>query len=264
MFQSFTGTLWSLVPPDPWSHPNPQRPARSTPDSLGTMPTPRVLSAPTLFLIIAVLSGGALTGCKGNRSDLAIRESGDRAYTEGDYAKAVTDYTEYYNLKPQDALANYNLGRALVRNGQPDLGREKLYLAYSIRPANDDYLVAYADSLVATNRKAELYGVLREKIVGRGTTGDYLRLADYARKVGDADQAEQALITASRLEAGASKDIHMRLSDFYAAEKAETKAVERLRMAYYLDPADPKIIDRARALGEVPGPTFGLRPAEMP
>jgi tetratricopeptide (TPR) repeat protein len=227
------------------------------------MPTPRLRSVPAAVLLAAAFSL-TLTGCKGQRSDIAIAEAGDRAYTEGDYAKAVADYTEYYNLKPQDARANYNLGRALLKDGKPDLGREKLYVAYSIRPQSDEYLEAFADSLVATNRKDELYRVLRERIVGRGATKDYIRLADYARKVGDADQAEQALITASRLEGGASKDIHLRLSDFYASEKAEAKAVERLRMAYYLDPADPKITDRARALGEVPGPTFGMRPVEMP
>jgi hypothetical protein len=216
-------------------------------------------------LSIALLAATlALSGCKsGSRSDLAVRESGDRAYTEGDYAKAVADYTEYYNLKPQDARANYNLGRALVKNGQPEQGREKLFVAYSIRPQSDEYLEGFADSLVATNRKDELYRVLRERIVGRGATTDYLRLAEYARKVGDADQAEQALITSSRLEGGMSKDIHMRLSDFYASEKAETKAIDRLRMAYWIDPVDPKITEKARALGEIPGPTFGKKPAEI-
>lgn len=238
---------------------NPQRPGPVRPDNLGTMPTSRLLRAPAIFVLAAAT---LLTGC-GGKSDLSMREAGDRAYTEGDYAKAVEQYTEYYNLKPQDARANYNLGRALLKNGQPAQGREKLYVAYSIRPQSDEYLTGYADALVATENKEELYRVLRERIVGRGATSDYLRLADYARQIGDADQAEQALITASRLEGGASKDIHLLLSDFYAAEKAETKAVDRLRMAYWLDPVDQKITDKARALGEVPGPTFGLRPAEM-
>ncbi len=233
------------------------------------MPTPRSprFLYPLVALALLAAAVFVLTGCESSsngRSDLAVREAGDRAYVEGDYAKAVADYTEYYELKPQDARANYNLGRALVKNGQPDLGREKLFVAYSIRPASDEYLEGFADSLVATNRKDELYRVLRERIVGRGATSDYLRLADYARKVGDADQAEQALITASRLEGGTDKKIHMLLADFYTSEKAEKKAVDRLRMVYYLDPTDPKVVERAKALGEVPGPTFGLRPAEMP
>ena len=53
----------------------------------------------------------------------------------------------------------------------------------------------------------------------------------------------------------------LRLSDLYKDAGARQKAVDALRVADYIAPKGERVISRIRDMGEVPGPTFGLPPA---
>lgn len=219
-------------------------------------------SSRTVLGIGCLVAVACLSACSQQRSLLAVRESGDRNYTRGDYQAALTDYKEFTERLPGDPTGRYNLGRAYLAAGQPVHARENLFIAHSQRPDSDEYFDALCESLLAAGQHEELYRIARQRALDRQGVGDYLRVARYTQRIGDADQTEQALITAARLDGGSSASVQMALVDFYESIGDRERAMERLRMAYYLDAADPAVSRRIRGYGEIPGPTFGMRPAE--
>ncbi|HYE01721.1 MAG TPA: tetratricopeptide repeat protein [Phycisphaerales bacterium] len=220
------------------------------------MPNPRLLVP---MLLLAAMT--ALAGCTG-RSTLAVQEDADRAFARGQYAQAAADYEEFTRRLPGDAGGRYRLGRTYLKLNRPLPAREQLYMAYSQNPDRDEYVEALADALYAAGQHEEMYRVLRQRALDRGRPEDYLRLAAFAQKVGDADEARQALLTAARLDKGRSAKVQLSLADFYTSIGDRQNAVQHLRYAAFLAPTDASVQDRARALGEVPGPSFAAPPPE--
>lgn len=225
------------------------------------------------FLIPAVLSAASvfsaanlafLPGCTKERSLSAVRESGDLAMRERRFDDAAVDYAEYADRRPGNAGVHANLGRALLESGRAPEAAEQLRLAYALKPTDDATLDALADGLLAAGQHDELYRLLRDTVESQGRVSDYLRLGRFAERMGDRDEAVTALLTGARLDAGKSAAPQLALAEFYEAAGDRAKAVERLRMAYWIDPNATGLGTKLRSFGEVPGPTAGLRPAEMP
>lgn len=214
--------------------------------------------------LLGLLTAAALlTACGGQRSLIAVKESGDRAYDRANYDAALVDYQEFVERLPGDPTGRFRLGRTYLKLGRPLQAREQLFIAHSQNVDDDEVAEALAESLYAAGQHEDLYKLLRNRALDRGEIEDYLRLAHFAQRTGDADEARQALLTAARLDKGKSPAVQMELVNFFESIGDRDSALERLRMAYYLAPSDGKIKDRIRAYGDVPGPSFAVRPPEQ-
>ena len=82
--------------------------------------------------------------------------------------------------------------------------------------------------------------------------------------MGNADEAQQALLTAAKLDAGKTINPQRALADFYGSVGDRERQVRRLRMAYHIEPANAELLREIRRVGEIPGPSFGIPPEELP
>lgn len=192
------------------------------------------------------------------------RTYGLAAIERGDGPDAVANFETYVLLRPHDPKGRYNLGRSYLMDAKPGSAREQMFLAYEIDSDNEVYIRGYADALVATGERARLYEHLRAIATKRNTVESYLLIAEYANLLGDVDETEGALLTAAALDRGQTMEVQLKLADFYGQIGDSERQIERLRMAYFLDPGSEAIIDRATALGEIVGPSWRLRPQERP
>lgn len=213
-------------------------------------------------LIAVALSAALLSAC-GNRPLHVVLRDADEAYTRGDFAAAKTDYTTYVTRRPEEVDVRYRLGRTLIAAGEPRPAIEHLNICTDVSPLNDEYLDAQAEAMYQAKENAALQALLARAASERGRVTDYIRQGRYAVKLGNLDEAQQALLTAAKLDQGKSWQVQAELANFYGAVGDRNKQIRRLRMAYFLNPANPKLSDEARRLGEVPGPTFGLQPQEF-
>lgn len=232
------------------------------------------------YVTPVVLGMGLVAGCASNGTDEdptsqqagepryrhpnVYRVYADGAMNRGDFAAAVKNYETYVLLRSSDASGRYDLGRAHLAAGNPGSAREQMLIAHQMEPNNDEYVRGYADSLLATGETARLYEHLRSVATLRNRVEDHLRIADYANQLGDVDETEASLLTAAALDRGRSFEVQLRLADFYGQIGDNERQIRRLRMAYFLDSDSDAIVDRATALGEIPGPSWRLRPTERP
>jgi tetratricopeptide (TPR) repeat protein len=215
----------------------------------------------TTLSLAATLTVVSLAGFGCERSLVALRDDGDKALIRGDYERAIADYTEYLDRRPGNPNVHAGLGRAYLAKGDTAHAREQLLLANSLRIEDDAILESLCDALVADKANTDLIRILRQRSIDRGLPSDFHRLGAYAQKIGDVDEAQRALITASRLENGMNVDTQIALSDLYAAVGNKPEALRRIRMAYALKPMDKRVGDRIAAMGEISGPSFALSPS---
>lgn len=223
-----------------------------------------------LALILTLASAGLsnLSGCKsgvnaGDRPLHAMRQDGDVRYDVGNYSEAATHYQQYVDAKPNDADIHYKLGRCYVEMGDYRRAKQHLQVAYDLAPDNEDYIDALADDMARAGENEQLSAFLIKVVNERGRASDYLRLGQYSMKIGTVDDAAAALLTAAKLDGGVNARYQFALARFYQHVGDQTHEVERLRMAYFLAPNNQEVRERARALGEIVGPTWALRPVEQ-
>lgn len=220
--------------------------------------------SPTLRLAIPalLLTAFALPGCSHQRPLHTIRASGESHLYYGEYDAAIADYREYLERMPQDHKARFDLGQALLKSNRPNEARKEFKIASDIEPLNDTYYDAYAEAMLQSGSKGELSTTLRRRAETTGRVQDWSRLGTFSARLGNADEAEQALLMAARLDQGRSASVQRDLASFYGTVGRRDRQIERLRMAYYLDPKNEALIEQIRQAGEIPGPTFGRPPAE--
>jgi predicted Zn-dependent protease len=215
---------------------------------------------------IRVLAGGlvvaVLFGCNTPRPLPTVQEQGDRAFRDGNYAMAREEYKEYSTRKPGEAAVELQLARTYLELGDPQEALFHAQQAYDLRPGDDEYIETYAQALLAAGRTDQVHRFLRNMAQDRGRVGDYIRLGRFAAKMGDADGAEHALTTAAVMDRGRTAEPQLALADFYRSIGDGEHEKERLRMALYVDPQNADVMQRLRAMGEIPGPSLALRPAE--
>lgn len=203
-------------------------------------------------------------GCSQERPVWKIRADADLAYEAGKYEAALPDYQQYVDIKPNDPSGQHALGKTYLALKQPKAAREHLQIAYDVVPSNDEYIESYAQALYEAGEPETLMTFLTRVTNERGTVADYLRLGRYAGRIGQADEALQALTTAARLDQGQSLEPQLALADFYRSVNDRTNEIRRLRHCLYLAPGDEGVIARIREAGEIPGPSFMARPEEAP
>ncbi len=213
--------------------------------------------------MIALLTLCLLSGCATQRALPTVRESGDRFYSRGQYQEAAADYKEYTDRKPGEPAVQLMYAKTLLALHQPAPAVEHATIAYDQHPNDDEYIETRAQALFEAKKTDELDRFLRGMTAGRGLPADYIRQAKYSLKLGDADSAATALKVAARIDGGKTAAPQIAFADFYHSIKDQPNEIKRLRMALYLDPKDPQISNRLRALGEIPGPSLAMPPEEI-
>src|SRR5205085_7095420 len=122
---------------------------------------------PLAALILAAATAMLLSGCTEHRSLAAVRESGENAYTRGDYPGAVKDFQEFTDRIPGNSLGHYWLGKTYVALGKPKEGREQLEIAYTSNLEDDRVFDALCDALYNDKKNDELFRLLRQRTTDR-------------------------------------------------------------------------------------------------
>lgn len=214
-------------------------------------------------LILGALSVATLAGCSGQRPLHRIKADAEHHLKYGRFEEAQADYEIYLAQRPDSAQTRYELAQAYMATNQPRKAIRELQICTDVYPLNDDYLDLQANAMYQAGDRDALVTLLTRQTSERQRPSDYLRLGTYQGFLGNADEAEQALLTAAKLDGGQSLKYQRALVDFYKGIGDTAKYVERLRFCYYLAPLDPAINEAIRAAGEIPGPTFGRAPVEM-
>lgn len=225
-----------------------------------------------LFSAVALAGVLSLASCQTNRPLDYVRQSGDEHYSHQRYAQALTDYEEYTERAPGDARGNYDLGRTLLQLNRVSEAIPPLWVAYDVDSTRPEYVNTLAEALcraaesatVDLGERAELYRFLNARVKQFPTPEEFIRLGKYAERLGDADEALTAYLTAARIDLGQSLAPQLALAEFHLARGDREEGLRRLRMALYLDQTNAEIAAKIRAQGEIPGPTFALQPAEAP
>ncbi|HWB18982.1 MAG TPA: tetratricopeptide repeat protein [Phycisphaerales bacterium] len=212
------------------------------------------------ILLVACSLTLALSGCQTSRPTDAIRDHGDFLFDHGQYAEAADEYTEIVHRYPGDWQAQHRLGVCLMHTNQLPQARSALETAYSARRNDSQVASDLAEVMYRQGDTNRLFALLRERAEATHSTRAYEQLADYAMQAGDPDSAKSALETAIEVDNGKSVDPYLAAADFEQKLGNLDQATRRLRQAYGINPKDPRVNDRLRQMGEVPGPTLALPP----
>jgi tetratricopeptide (TPR) repeat protein len=93
-----------------------------------------------------------------------------------------------------------------------------------------------------------------------GGSNDFLRQANYLTKLGDMDQAKVAYQKAIHFAAQDDAEPWIAMAAFYELVGDKGNAIEALRHAHAINPANLSVADRLRHYGIVPGPAAGIQP----
>jgi len=215
-----------------------------------------------LVLSIALLAS-ALGGCTNQRPLHVVKSNAEFAAEHRRYDVAKVDFEEYIRRKPDDVEVRYQYARALLDNGEPKPAIQELNTCLDVYPLNDTYLDALAEAMYKADERDALTSLLARNASERGRVSDFTRQGIYAAKIGNADEAQQALKTAAKLDNGQTVGPQRALADFYGSLGNRANQVRHLRMAYFIEPANPETLKEVRRLGEIPGPSFGLAPDDV-
>lgn len=211
---------------------------------------------------MAVLS--LATACSHQRPVGLLQRDGDRAMLQGRPQEAVSYYQEWVSRQPHRPEAHHALGLALLESGRASEAVEPLTVAFDHHPENDSYFDAMADAMRQAGREASLIATLRTSAAERGRLIDYLRLGRNYQALGLMDEAHQAFKTAADIDAGRTVEPQLALAGLFRALNRPREELHRLRMAYSIDPDDPRVIGRLEELNIVVGPSLALPPVERP
>lgn len=221
-----------------------------------------ILTSLSAASLVALLAGACLTGCGKQRPLHVVQSTGDFKVEQENSAAAITEYEEYVTRRPEDHAVRYKLARQYMAAGQPEKAVPHLQVANDVQPLNDVYADALAQAYFDANQREQLVAFLQRTAAERGRVADFTRLGDFQARLGNADEAQQALLTAAKIDKGANPGPQLRLARFYEGVGDKKRALERYRMVYFFNQADEELDKKIRELGEIPGPSFGVMPAE--
>ncbi len=144
----------------------------------------------------------AAGGCQNGPSINALGIYGDNALAAGNYAEAVGYYEQYVDRRPLDPEGRYKLATAYLGDNRPSMAREQFIYGFELRDYDDRFIEGTADALVEMGQQDELFKLLRNRAQESQAIEDYIRLGRFSARVGDADEAEQALLFAAKLDQG--------------------------------------------------------------
>lgn len=213
-----------------------------------------------MFLALALT--GALLGACQQPNAWPHQQAGDQALASQNWDRAAASYEKALEARPDLHPVRNGLARAYIGQGKALAGAEQAKIAFAQRPDIPEYADTVAEALLAADRKDEMFRFLRQNTAERGRVDDWVRLGVFARRAGDPDSAQTALLTAARVDRGLTPEPQLALHEFYTALGQRDEADRRLRMAYFAGPRNPMVRTRLANLGINPGPDWGLVPVE--
>jgi tetratricopeptide (TPR) repeat protein len=238
--------------------------------SRGTIGT--VVFVASIGLAAAALGGA--TGCESNprlqervfteRASYNLVRDGDRAMERDQPELARAHYRAAIEQHPGNFEAREKLARVLLSLGEPEIAREHLEVVLTEEPDDEDVLDLMA---VAASRSGDMGAIdqwIRPLAMRTNQAAAWARLGTALARIGDADAAEQALLQAAEADEGQTLRYQLLLADFYRQLGNEAAALQRYRMALFIDVMSDRARTAIREMGEIPGPSFAIRPAERP
>ena len=210
--------------------------------------------------LILAIGAAFLAGCNTVRPLPTVRESGDKHLKRGEFQQAAADCKEYTERKPGEPAVQLLYAKTLIALHEPVPAVEHATIAYDQHPTDEDYIETRAQALFDAKKTDELDRFLRGMTAGRGLPADYIRQGRFAAKMGDADSAVTAFRTAIRIDGATTPGPQLALADFYRSIGDKDNEFKYLRYALFLDPQNPEIPNRIRALGQIPGPSLAMPP----
>lgn len=214
-------------------------------------------------LIVVVTALGACAKDGARPSVLRAEDLGYNALNAGDYVKAEGYFLEAVDQSPGRLPARVGLGRALLGQSKAAAARSHFEVALTRDPTSTEVATLLAESMLRSGEVDAMMRLLKTRALDRQRVEDWILLGEFQAKAQDADGAEVSLLTAARIDKGQTIEPQVALALFYRSIGDIDAAIKRLRMAYFLKPQDENIQRRLLELGEVPGPTLALQPAEL-
>ncbi|MEM9082324.1 MAG: tetratricopeptide repeat protein [Planctomycetota bacterium] len=205
-----------------------------------------------------------LTGCQTQRPLPIVERSAVEALQSGMLATAEAEYAEILERRPERWDARYQLADIYLRTDRPAEALEQLDIVYTFAPADKDVLDRLADAAIATGKIDTVLHKLRSAARAHNRWEDWLRLGRILRESGDLDAARPALVAAAVLDNGEHLRPQLELARLHAQAGDTQAALERYRMALYLDPNSAESRSAIREAGMIPGPTIAIQPIEQP
>ena len=209
------------------------------------------------LLIFALM----VNGCA--RFNTLLRKQGIEAYQAEDLEVADEHFSQAIAQDPTDWKSLFYLGKIRLKQRRSLDAQLLLEKAFELRHHNSetpDILDAMAESLSRQGQAVPLTKLLERAVQDYGTSRDYARQGKYLQKLGDVDGAKLAYRKAAFFAPEGDVGPFLALADFYESISDTTNAVTALRHAYAVTPGDPRLNDRLRRYGIVPGPTTGIAP----
>jgi tetratricopeptide (TPR) repeat protein len=200
-------------------------------------------------------------GCAGRTPERA-EASGIHYLKVHQYEQAVSDFEYAVDKEPGRFVSRLGLGEALIGAGRSDEARAHLEVAYTLRPNDPDATEALARAMLESGDKNAMSKFLNGLASQRQLVSDWMRYGRFSQEAGDMDEARRAFLTAAKLDKGMTVDPQLALAGLYEQVGDRENAITRLRMALYLAPENDEIKEKVRSMGETPGPTFAMPPAE--
>lgn len=187
---------------------------------------------------------------------LVARQNGNDDRAMQLYVKALGQIDT--DWRAMEGIADINFKRENWIDAQH--GYEKVI---SLQPENGNvprWLDRVAECLFKQGRSAALQDMLLNANEQYGTSADFLRQANYLTKLGDMDQAQVAYRKAVHFADKTDPEPWIAMAAFYELIGDSGNAINALRHAYGINPANLSVADRLRHYGIVPGPTAGIQP----
>ncbi len=220
------------------------------------------MSRRSLVAVASLVALVSLAGCAGQRPLYLLRADAMRNIAEENYQAAEPDLKYYVEQRRDDYKTRFEYAKCLLKLDRPTEARTHFAICADAEPQNDMYWDWLAEAMFLGGERASLTTFLEQRARGRGAVADWMRLASFCQRQGNPDEAEQAFLTAAKVDAGRTGSVQKTLADFYGSLGDRVHQVRRLRMAFYLDPKNQLYIDEIRRMGEIPGPSFGMVPEE--
>lgn len=214
-------------------------------------------------VMTAVAAAAISCQTKGPRQPHMMARSGDVALERGDYALAEQEYAQVVKDQPWNAKARLQYGKALLGVNKPREAREELEKAYTTLPKDDEVMITLAEAM---GRSGEYEGgcrLLQTIAEERRRPTDWVRLGRYAQRGKDYDTAERAYLAAARADGGLHAEYQLALHNYYTEVGDETKALDRLAMAFWLEPLNQEFQAKIKAAGYQPTTDFAKKPVEQ-
>jgi tetratricopeptide (TPR) repeat protein len=217
--------------------------------------------AHALIVATLTLAGLALPGCR-TPNPQAFLTDGDLAFDATQYVNAAESYEQYLALREGDWRVRRRLAQSYLWSGDYDNAVKHARLIYTQRPGDDQAADLLAEALFKAERPDELFRVLRSEAQDSQQMVDWMRLGDYASKLGDRDSTQVAYLAAARVSRGSSIKPYIALFDHFRNLGDRPNAIRVIRYAAWVDRNDSKVADRIKLAGLIDGPTLPLQPPE--